>query len=71
MCIIIYITGLCNEIKCIVARFWWGVSEDDRRIYWERWEKLCRPKGAGRMGFGDVGTFNKALLDKPGLEDYQ
>ena len=39
---------------------------DERKIHWQRWEKLTRSKKDGRMGFRDLRAFNLAMLAKQG-----
>ncbi|XP_061998863.1 uncharacterized protein LOC133716149 [Rosa rugosa] len=40
---------LCNTMEQLMARYWWGGSEEDRKIHWLSWEKLCHPKSEGRL----------------------
>lgn len=57
---------LCNDINQCIARFWWGVKGDEKKIHWLAWEKLCDPKIEGGMGFRDLTLFNLSLLAKQG-----
>lgn len=41
-----------------------GEKIQDRKIHWEKWEDLHRPKNKGGLGFRDLTLFNKALLVK-------
>ncbi|XP_074302488.1 uncharacterized protein LOC141634059 [Silene latifolia] len=56
--------NFCDELRAIIARFWWGHNEDKRGIHWVSWSKMARPKGVGGMGFRDFRQFNLALLGK-------
>ncbi|XP_074321457.1 uncharacterized protein LOC141657967 [Silene latifolia] len=56
--------NFCDELRAIVARFWWGHDESKRGIHWVSWRKMARPKGEGGMGFRDFRQFNLALLGK-------
>ena len=47
----------------MVRKFWWGQKNNDHKLAWMRWEKLCTPKACG-MGFKDLRSFNLALLAK-------
>lgn len=32
--------GLCHDIQRLMARFWWGCKEDERKISWVAWDKM-------------------------------
>ena len=56
--------GICKEITDIIASFWWGDDEENKKMHWYSWWKLCYPKSEGGMGFRDLYLFNLALLAK-------
>lgn len=57
---------LCTHLECLMANFWWGQKEDERWIYWVSWDKICRSKFQGSLGFRKLSYFNIALLVKQG-----
>ncbi|XP_058768952.1 uncharacterized mitochondrial protein AtMg00310-like [Vicia villosa] len=56
--------ALCKEIEAMLAKFWWGSKNGERKVHWMSWEKLSRSKGSGGMGFRGISEFNKSLLGK-------
>ncbi|KAL6129683.1 hypothetical protein ACLB2K_073032 [Fragaria x ananassa] len=58
--------SFCASLHQKCARFWWGSKQDDRKIHCMSWERLCRPKDNGGMGFRDLYAHNLALLAKQG-----
>ncbi|XP_030928446.1 uncharacterized protein LOC115954662 [Quercus lobata] len=56
--------SLCDNINSLVAKYWWGQHQDERKIHWINWKKLCTQKKNGGMGFRDLHSFNLAMLSK-------
>lgn len=54
----------CRKTKTVISNYWCGSLADSRRIHWQRWELLTRPKPMGGMGFMDLRFFNLAMLGK-------
>lgn len=57
-------TGVIHDLNRTLASFWWGSPQKGRKIYWRKWETLCKPKWSGRLGFRDFEVFNQAMLAK-------
>lgn len=56
--------GCCKDIDSMLAKFWWGSKEEERKIHWMSWAKLSKAKERGGLGFRGFSNFNKALLGK-------
>lgn len=48
----------------MVAAFWWGQLNSERKIHCSSWKSLTLPKLEGSLGFKDLEKFNLALLAK-------
>jgi hypothetical protein len=56
--------SLCKEMNDAMSAFWWGDSEEQKKLHWFSWWKMCVPKKSGGMGFRDLYAFNLAMLSK-------
>ncbi|KAL6204988.1 hypothetical protein ACLB2K_022254 [Fragaria x ananassa] len=57
---------LCDDMHKLMAQFWWGDKEGKAKIHWLSWDKLCRSKRKGGLGFKNMHDYNLALLAKQG-----
>lgn len=58
--------GTLGEIERLCRRFFWGGSDDQRRMHTLKWLIVCLPHEAGGLGIPNLGTMNHALLVKAG-----
>lgn len=63
--------SFCAKIESLMAQFWWRQKNNERKIYWISWKKLCDPKIHGGMSFESLKTFNITLLAKQGWRTIQ
>lgn len=56
--------GIYYEIDSMISHFWWGQCEEERKIHWLGWSKLCLPKQKRGLGFCSLVAFNRAMLAK-------
>lgn len=55
---------LFEDIQKAISRFRCGEKNDQKRIHWVKYERLCQAKGRGDLGFKDFTSFNQALIAK-------
>lgn len=55
--------SLVQEIEQMVRQYWWG-GNNTKSLNWLAWNRLCRSKKNGGMGFRNLESFNNALLAK-------
>ena len=53
--------GICKSITDEISGFWWGDNDDQKKMHWFAWWKLCIPKKKGGWGFRDLHSFNLAI----------
>ena len=55
---------LCDRLTSAMVEFWWSNGANKKKIAWVSWQRLCKRKEEGGMGFHDISSFNQALLAK-------
>lgn len=55
---------LCGKFTSAMREFWWSSGGNSRKLPWVAWDKLCKSKEEGGLGFHDLALFNQALLGK-------
>jgi hypothetical protein len=55
---------VCKRMIDAISSFWWGDDENNNKMHWMAWWKMCYPKTEGGMGFKDLHSFNLAMLAK-------
>lgn len=55
---------LCDKLTSAIVEFWWSSGSNRRKISWVAWQRLCKRKDEGGLGFHDISGFNQSLLTK-------
>lgn len=62
--------SVCLDLDSIARRFWWGAKKATvSYLVLKSWDKLCKPKDNGGLGFSKFWDINTALLAKIGWMD--
>lgn len=56
--------SVCKKLDTIVRSFWWGHDIGTRKLHLVNWNKPCKPKRFGDLGFKSSSLFNQALIAK-------
>ena len=56
--------GLCEDLERMERNFWCGQRDQEAKIAWVSWRKICKSKSEGGMGFRNLQAFNLAMLVK-------
>lgn len=54
----------CESLASAIVQLWWSSNLPKRGIHLVKWEKLCKSREEGRIGFRLIDEFNLALLGK-------
>ena len=58
--------GLYEDIEGMMLNFWWGQKNQESKMAWLSWSRMCKSKLESGMGFHDLYAFNLAMLAKQG-----
>jgi hypothetical protein len=56
--------SICEEAEKICRDFIWGSTNQHRKCHLVSWEKICRPKEEGGLGFRNLRILNQAYIHK-------
>jgi hypothetical protein len=50
MSVFLLLKNICKKITDVISQYWWGDSEEEKKIHWYSWWKLCFPQKLRRYG---------------------
>ncbi|GKA19575.1 RNA-directed DNA polymerase, eukaryota [Tanacetum coccineum] len=53
-----------DHLEYVRRRFFWGINENEKKIIWVNWKKVCVSKIRGGLGLGRLKDKNMSLLGK-------
>ena len=56
--------GLCDDMERLMKNFWWGQKQQETKLGWVSWKRMCISKARGGLGFRNLKAFNLAMLAK-------
>ncbi|XP_058778142.1 uncharacterized mitochondrial protein AtMg00310-like [Vicia villosa] len=56
--------SICHEIESMLAKFWWGSKNGERKLHWMSRGKMEKEKNIGGLGFEVISEFNTSLIGK-------
>ncbi|XP_075669906.1 putative mitochondrial protein AtMg00310 [Castanea sativa] len=56
--------SLCDDLESMMRSFWWGQKQNEAKMSWVSWKRMCISKVYGGMGFRNLRAFNQAMLPK-------
>lgn len=58
---------ISRDIERTTNKYWCSSSSKQTKgIHWQSWDRICKPKAVGGLGFRSLYDFNLALLGKQG-----
>ncbi|GJY08595.1 putative RNA-directed DNA polymerase, partial [Tanacetum coccineum] len=56
--------NIANSLEATRAKFFWGSTDDERKIQWIEWKSVLAPKKYGGLGIGSLQALNLSLIQK-------